>query len=264
MKAALLRLLQRLGLLGVAFRTYERVQSLGHARVDETAPDGLPVPPPALRVRVAGTADLGWFVESGRRAAESLADFVGEHAGPLDEFARLLDFGCGCGRVVRQWRDLAPTTRVAGSDRDRPAIEWCRRNLRFAQFEVNDLAPPLAFEDASFDLVYALSVFTHLPEDLQLAWMAELRRVIAPGGHLVVSTHGRAYADRLTTEERARFDAGEVVVRWEGVAGSNLCSAFHPETYLRTTLADGFAFVALRPKGATGNPEQDLTLLRRP
>ena len=49
-----------------------------------------------------------------------------------------------------------------------------RRTCRSRRFERNALAPPLAFDDESFDLVYALSVFTHLTAELQLAWRDEL------------------------------------------------------------------------------------------
>jgi len=130
-------------------------------------------------------------------------------------------------------------------------------------FEVNGIEPPLAFRDDSFDLVYALSVFTHLTADLQLAWRDELRRVLKPGGRLLVTTHGDSYVPRLDAAERARFEAGELVVRWGEVAGSNLCSAYHPERYLRDTFAEGFTFLQLEPEGARGNPTQDLVLLQK-
>jgi hypothetical protein len=78
-----------------------------------------------------------------------------------------------------------------------------------------------------------------------------------------VTTHGQAYADRLQPDERARFDAGEIVVRREALAGTNLCSAFHPEASLRAELTAGFEFLELVPEGATGNPVQDLTVLRK-
>jgi SAM-dependent methyltransferase len=123
--------------------------------------------------------------------------------------------------------------------------------------------PPLAFESESFDLVYALSVFTHLTAELQLAWRDELRRVLRPGGFLLVTTHGRSYLPRLDDEESERFGRGELVVRWGDVAGSNLCSAYHPEPYLRETFAQGFALLQLDPEGAKGNPTQDLVVLRK-
>ena len=84
-----------------------------------------------------------------------------------------------------------------------------------------------------------------------------------PGGLLLLTTHGRAYLDRLSAEEHARFEAGEVVVRWQDAAGTNLCSAYHPEAALRGSLADGFTFLELDPEGAIGNPHQDLTLMRK-
>jgi len=260
-KARLLRLLGRVGLLGPAFRAFERVQAL-RARGESEPDDGLPVPPGRLRVRVAWTGDASWFLESGRRAEASIRAALARQGTAPEELGALLDFGCGCGRVTRRWASLDGVG-VAGSDTSVDAVAWCRRNLPFARFSVNGPAPPLAFADESFDLVYALSVFTHLEEEAQLAWMRELRRVLRPGGLLLVTTHGAAYVDRLTQGERARFARGEVVVRWGEVAGSNLCSAYHPEAALRGRLADGFAFLESVAEGAEGNPRQEQTLLRK-
>lgn len=254
MKRRVLRLLQRLGLIAPAFRSYERLVALRPQRVTPT--DGSPLPPRRLMVHVAGTADADWFLRGGHAGYDAIAAHV-----PLDELADVLDFGCGCGRVTRYFRDFPGG--VAGSDLSREAIAWCRENLPFGRFETNGLAPPLAFDDDSFDLVYALSVFTHLTADLQLAWRDELRRVLRPGGRLLITTHGGSYVPRLEHAERERFEAGELVVRWGEVAGSNLCSAYHPERYLRDTFADGFAFLELEPEGARGNPTQDLVLLQK-
>jgi SAM-dependent methyltransferase len=207
-------------------------------------------------VRVAGTADAEWFLRSGRAAYDAIAGHV-----PLDSLESVLDFGCGCGRVTRYWSDFDGS--VSGSDVNAKAIDWCRDNLGFASFERNMLAPPLDFDAESFDLVYALSVFTHLTAELQLAWRDEMLRVLRPGGLLLLTTHGRSYVPRLDAEERARFERGELVVRWSDVPGTNLCSAYHPEAYLHDTFAQGFTFLELDPEGARGNPTQDLVLLRK-
>lgn len=254
MKRRLLRLLQRLGLVGPAFRSYERLIALRARTV--TPPDGLPLPPRRLMVRVAMTADADWFLRSGHAGYDAIAAHV-----DLGNVTSVLDFGCGCGRVTRYFKEFAGD--VAGSDVSAPAVAWCRDNLPFGRFETNGLAPPLAFDDEQFDLVYALSVFTHLTADLQLAWRDELRRVLEPGGRLLITTHGRSYVPRLDAAERDAFERGELVVRWGEVAGSNLCSAYHPERYLRETFADGFTFLELEPEGARGNPTQDLVLLQK-
>ena len=186
-----------------------------------------------------------------------------ERAGTrLEELGAILDFGCGCGRVVRRLATLPGD--VHGSDFNAAAIAWCEQNLPFARFGDNDLAPPLRYGSESFDLVYALSVLTHLPVDLQHAWVEELSRVLRPGGLLLVTTHGERYLERLSADERAAFARGEVVVRFEQVAGTNLCTAFHPPAYVRETLAHGLEVVDFVPEGAEGNPHQDLFLLRKP
>ena len=122
-----------------------------------------------------------------------------------------------------------------------------------------DVAP---YADASFDLVYALSVFTHLPRTLQQQWMGELARVLTPNGYLIVSTHGEAYLETLTEVKRTRFRDGQLVVRNDAEAGSNRCGVFLSEDYVRRHLGPGFVVRDYAPRGARGNPPQDLVLLQ--
>ena len=260
MKTFLLRTLGRVGLLGPTYRGYERLRGIA-AGADGVGDGPYPLPPATLRVRVAGNADAEWFLEGGRLAEETLRGALERAGTRLEDMAAILDFGCGCGRVMRRLGDLPGERR--GSDFYGPAVEWCRENLPFATFVRNGLEPPLPFGDREIELVYAFSVLTHLPVDLQHAWVAELARVLRPGGYLLLSTHGRRYLERLNDDERARFEAGEVVVRFEEVAGTNLCTAFHPPEYVKSNLAAGLELVEEVPEGALGNPHQDLFVFRK-
>ena len=226
------------------------------------AADGLPVPPPHLIVRVAGTPDAAWFLESGRLAAESIEEALeqagtGHRGHDLDPRLRL--------RLRTRHPQLGELdVGAAGSDLSGAAIDWCRENLPFARFETNGLSPPLAFADASFDLAYALSVLTHLPEAIQHEWMDELHRVVRPGGFVLITTHGERYLERLDEDERRRFRAGELVVRWGEVPGhESLHDVPSAGVGARASAAARIRGGVVRAGGRRGNPYQDLFLLRR-
>ncbi len=228
-----------------------------HAQNDEEPP----LPPDVLRMMVAGTDDADWFLDAGHRAAESLVELLTNNGVSLEDCERMLDFGCGCGRVIRHLRHLP--TEFHGCDSNPVAVEWCAENLPFARFSVNALESPLDYDAESFDVVYAFSVFTHLTLTLQSHWMHELRRVLKPNGVLVISLHGDALAGKLSRAERADYRAGRLVVRVGGLAGTNHCAAFHPPAFVRSVMANGFDIVEMVPEGAKGNPPQDAWVLRK-
>ena len=228
------------------------------------AGDGLPLPPARLRTQVGPLhADAAFFLESGRQQAELIERVLHENGVEIAELGALLDFGCGCGRVLRRWSRLAGT-RVCGCDIDARMIAWCRENLPFAEVAVTSSSPPLPYESSAFDLVYAFSVFTHLTEAAQHAWIRECGRVLRPGGHLLISTLGEHYAslDRLSERELEAFRSGELVVLYEGSSGTSLCSAYHPPQYVRDRLAADYELVAFLPAADDGR--HDLHLLRKP
>lgn len=226
------------------------------------AQDGQPLPPANLIFAVAGTTDVEWFLRSGKLAFDAIKDILEKNRIPLDSLGKVLDFGSGCGRVVRHWR--GQTAQVFGTDYNPELVKWCEANLPAANFALNDLSPPLKYDDDTFDLVYALSVFTHLSEDLQFAWLAEMRRIIKPGGLLFITLHGRYYLDRALDEaQRAQFETGRPVVVHSELSGSNTCNVYHPESYVRERMTEGFTIVDFVPEGALGNPRQDVYLLRK-
>jgi SAM-dependent methyltransferase len=163
---------------------------------------------------------------------------------------------------VIRW--LGPlTAELSGSDYNDKLADWCRRNIDFAEFRTNDLAPPLAFEDEQFDLVYSFSVFTHLTGDLQQAWLVELHRVLKPGGYLFVTLHGENFLQNRTEEEAAQVRKGELLVLNEDHAGTNMCGAIQTERFVREHWCDAFEFIDAEAEGATASGNQDAYLLRK-
>jgi ubiquinone/menaquinone biosynthesis C-methylase UbiE len=178
----------------------------------------------------------------------------------MDGFGRVLDFGCGPGRVIRYWQHLPGE--VYGSDYNDSAVAWCRRHLPFT-FNVNGPEPPLTYNDEMFDFIYALSVFTHLDGQQQTAWLEELMRVLRPGGYLMFTTHGDRWLGSLSDEEVSRFGRNELVLRGYGAVGSNAYGAYQSADNVRRELLAGKDIVDYAPWGAVGVGGQDAWLVRK-
>ncbi|MBD3276682.1 MAG: methyltransferase domain-containing protein [Candidatus Aegiribacteria sp.] len=174
---------------------------------------------------------------------------------------RILDFGCGCGRVLRFWKGL-PETEIYGTDYNRILIRWCKQNLDFVKVSVNGYNPPTGFSDDFFNIVYAISVFTHLSEEMQAPWLKELVRITAPGGHIILTVHGSARTEVLVPEQKKRFRNGELVVRGGSYSGSNVCGVYHPRDYLQKICDGTLEEVDYVEMGAS-DADQDVYLFRK-
>lgn len=157
-------------------------------------PSVLPLPPEEMRVLV-GPVEPELF----DNPAGTLV-FAGLE---VDRYRSVLDFGCGCGRIARQLIQQRPRPhRYAGVDLHPGMIRWCSENLtphapsfefrhhdvfypRFNAAEGRPLHASFSYADDEFSLAIALSVFTHLTQAQAEAYLAELARVLEPGGVLV-------------------------------------------------------------------------------
>lgn len=118
-------------------------------------------------------------------------------------FEDILDFGCGCGRVSRYFFDHHTSTRLYGTDIDSEVITWCKAHFpNPAQWSVNNHLPPTAYDSNTFDLIYVVSVFTHLHEEHQFAWLAELKRISRSGCVIILTVHGSVYYDTIAMPEK--------------------------------------------------------------
>lgn len=163
----------------------------------------LPIPPNGVRSGYDGS-DSG-YLRTGRSVAQNILAMIERNGGfvggtspskPRD----ILEWGCSSGRVLRHFLDLAPDANCWGCDIDAWTIDWAAGHLSPPlRFFRSTTAPSLPLDSGSFDLIYAISVFTHLSDHFD-AWLMELRRVIRPGGYLFASINDEHVWARMARE----------------------------------------------------------------
>jgi SAM-dependent methyltransferase len=232
-------------------------------RIQRSLKGGVRIPPPDLIYLVSGHKNAAKFLRGGKTASQAICETLEKNGINIEEFSKILDFGCGVGRIMRYLNTLQGPA-IYGTDYNPHLIRWCKSNLNFAEFEVNTLSDELTYESETFDFIYAFSVFTHLNEQLQFHWIRELTRVLRPGGHLYLTTHGEHYISQFTLEQKEQFRNGQLVVLGAGQAGTNYCAAYHPNRYVQERLAKNLTVVNFIARGARGNSEQDVYLLKKP
>jgi 2-polyprenyl-3-methyl-5-hydroxy-6-metoxy-1,4-benzoquinol methylase len=145
-----------------------------------------PQPPMHLQERVGGSQD---FINTAAEIATIVMTYVGKYR-PILESGSILDWGCGCGRVIAQLMKFVSPERLHGCDIDAAAIAWDKQNLPGPSFTRVDPYPPTNYPDRSFDVIYGISVMTHLDENTQMLWLRELERIARPDAIVALSVVG--------------------------------------------------------------------------
>ena len=182
-----------------------------------------PFPPVELMRNVSGLENERDFAAHGAHFWEVLSKLLPK---ALAEYGSVLDFGCGCGRLGRMFKGHPGT--VCGCDIDARHVDWVQRNLDFVRATLTAPNAPLPYADASFDLVIAISVLTHIDEPTQDRLLRELHRIARPRALLLLSTHGARALERALGEDRIfrMLDIREAELRHAAGRFSDGCHAF--------------------------------------
>ena len=155
--------------------------------------DPYPMPMPVDREGYAKEENSDRYWASGLADWFNVNAAVKKYSGEAKP-VRLLDFGCASGRFLRHafLQPVEQKFECWGCDLAPANIDWIRRHLPAGiHCQANSSDPSLDFEDDTFDLVTAFSVFTHIDAD-ETEWLLELKRITKPGGLLYITTHNNA------------------------------------------------------------------------
>lgn len=222
--------------------------------------DYLPVPPTHLMRRVSGGGQVDKFLGIGRTICGDIMALINlaDDTKTWLSFESILDFGCGCGRVTRF---LPRGLDVSGVDIDDEAINWCQENLSsVATFKSNKPDPPLDYSDQTFDFIYCISVFTHLPLEMERAWIKELKRVLRPDGWLLISTLSDTEVECVG---QSMPESGFYYYQSGPTPGlpDFYQLSFHTREYIEREWQKDFELALYYPRGV--NNHQDVSILRK-
>jgi len=117
---------------------------------------------------------------------------------------RVLELGCGAGRLTGYLAEIA--TAAHGIDISPAMVAYCRCTYPQAAFNQGDLRELAAFQPGSYDAVVAgFNVLDVLGDEDRQAALDAIRRTLVPGGLLIMSSHNRDHASRLTEPLRLRL-----------------------------------------------------------
>lgn len=210
--------------------------------------------------------------------ADMVADALLSVGRRIEDVGRGLDFGCSSARVVRVLAAAFPEVAWLACDPNKGAIRWAQDHLPGIDFFVSANQPPLPIEAGSLDLVFAISIWSHFEPQLGLAWFEEMRRVLAPGGHLVITTHGLTSVAYYVGGGLRPAEEGEEIAEalyrrgwwfasefgeegdW-GVVNPSWGTTFLSSEWLLTELCPGWRIAEFAPGRNAGN--QDIYVLER-
>lgn len=225
--------------------------------------------------RIGAQSEANYF-QSGELVLGCLVEQMADVGLNLDQECNVLDFGCGCGRVSIPFLNRFSKPRLFACDVDASNVAFLPSDYYNLVPLVNLARPPLPFQSSFFDVAFAVSVWTHLNEELQFSWLAEMRRVLKPNGYgfLTIASYATmgkhrqrnlGYTKTISDDDLKK--QGFIFLaqkqredrNWPGTEDYGL--TLHAPEYINDEWRKYFEFVHVVPGGIAGG--QDIVVVRK-
>ena len=182
--------------------------------------------------------DYEKYIEDGLVAAKEIIAWTKPYKNDVNS---IFEWGCGVSRIIRHLPGLvAQTTSIYGGDINREMIEWNTKNIAGINFHTIEHHPPTAFTENQFDLVYAISVFTHVDGKEQPSWIHELHRIMSNNAIFLFTTHGENYVDQLSHSEKNHLSGLGYFTRNYEAKGHRMMTTYNDAALFKLQLAPYF------------------------
>lgn len=264
-KGQLSNLLRNFGLIYFTDRVRYHLQKFENRKVNNDFKIWNPAVklPPDYLIYESFQLNYKKYYTQGIETAKWLTDHFKKHIELKDK--KILDWGCGPGRIIRHLPNVVGNgCEYFGTDYNEKSIEWCSQNLEGIHFNKNSLTANLPYEDNFFYVIYGISIFTHLSEQLHYDWYKELFRTLKPNGIMFLTTQGDNFKIKLTDPELEKYNSNELVVRGKVKEGHRTYSAFHPPKFMQNLFKNAqiLEHIETKPENAQSIP-QDIWIIKK-
>ncbi len=187
--------------------------------------------------------DYELYFTDGQIAAIEIIYYYNLYSSNSNEKTYVLDWGCDVGRVIQHIPSLLQNAICYGADINKKRIEWNRSYIPiilFDEIEYKQLPYPSSF----FNLIYGISVLTHIHSSEQLFWISELKRIMQQGAVAIISTHGNYYYNQLSAKEQESISTNGSLTNEYKKDGHHLMTTYNDPIAFRELLEQFFEIKA--------------------
>lgn len=177
------------------------------------------------------------YLADGWRTLSELVLLLEEVGHPLLKTRSVLEFASGHGRFTRHLVKALGADRVVANDVVVDSVDFSRKTFGVEGF-VSPSVPEQVQWDKQHDLVFVLSLFTHLPASTWSRWLRRIYDMVAPGGALVFTTHGAeaVFKQNVTLDENGYFFVASS--ESNAIDGQEYGTTFTSEAFVRARIAE--------------------------
>jgi ubiquinone/menaquinone biosynthesis C-methylase UbiE len=185
--------------------------------------------------------DYKEYKEDGELSAKEIVEWTSKY---IPTELKILEWGCGVARIVRHIPNLIHKSSIVfGADINDKMIKWNVKNIPNVTFIKTGYLPPTPFSDNQFNLVVALSVFTHIEYQYQVDWLKEIKRILSDNGIFLFTTHGKKFEINLDSGERERLHkTGAITIDYKQ-KGHRMMSTYNNLENLKNIVQEHFQIV---------------------
>lgn len=212
--------------------------------------------------------DYQKYFEDGNLAAKEILNWTAKFL--PNDIPTILDWGCGTGRIIQNLHLHHPYLLLYGADINNEMTTWNHQHIKGVHFSTINIQTPTQYPANYFDLIYGISVFTHLPANLQMDWVKEMFRITKPSGIFLITTMGTNFLNQLLPEEKKQLQSTGYFAKIfqdksNAPIGDRNFSTYETPLFFETIIADYFNIIQyfegkLYPEKFGG---QDLWILQK-